>query len=432
MDKPNRKSIQADANGILRSKPLPRTPGTRIQLKEKIADSGIQEWEKRIQDPSEIIVLDLFCGAGGMSLGFEEAGFFVAAGIDKDPSSIMTHGYNFLSKSVERNLSEIEDPKQLLQELNIPRVDVIIGGPPCQGFSRVGRGKLRSVALEDYYNSVINELYREFIRFVEKLEPLAFVMENVPDMATFNDGDLLRKIEETFQGQLGYTTDHKILNASDFGVPQHRKRLFVQGNQLGMPVVWPIKKDPELHPPVSVVEAIGDLPKCDPPCTEEEQTYNCDDPTKYQESMRENMPEYQENLVFDHIIRAVRDDDKVIFSLMNEGDRYCDIPEEFRRYRSDIFKDKYWKLYWDRPSWTITAHIRKDTYRYIHPDADQGRMLSIREFARLQSFPDHFRFCGAPTRRMQQIGNAVPPLLAKCIALKLRELLKSKRNSSDE
>lgn len=239
-------------------------------------------------------------------------------------------------------------------------------------------------------------------------------------MATFNDGELLQKIKDTFEDQLGYTTDSKILNAADFGVPQHRKRLFVQGNQLGIPVVWP-GKDQYVHPPVSVGEAIDDLPKCSPPCTDEEQVYSCDSPTDYQGLMRRYMPEDQKHLVFDHIIRAVRDDDKIIFSLMKEGDRYCDIPEELRRYRSDIFKDKYWKLYWNEPSWTITAHIRKDSYRYIHPDTDQGRMLSIREFARLQSFPDHFRFCGAPTRRMQQIGNAVPPLLAESIAKGLHD-----------
>jgi DNA (cytosine-5)-methyltransferase 1 len=145
--------------------------------------------------------------------------------------------------------------------------------------------------------------------------------------------------------------------------------------------------------------------------------------------MRKKM---DKNLIYDHVIRDVRDDDKIIFSLMNEGDKYTDIPEKYRRYRSDSFKDKYSKLIWDEPSWTITAHIRKDAYRYIHPDQEQGRMLSIREFARLQSFPDHFRFCGAPTRRMQQIGNAVPPFLAQSIAEPLYDLLKSKRGSDDE
>ena len=414
-------NLEQDSEGTYRSKPLPRVAGTKIQLTARIdEDDGLAHWQQQINDPTQIIVIDLFSGAGGLSLGFHQSDFFVAAGIDKDPSSVMTHGYNLLSKSVQRDLSEIDDPRQLLQELNIPRVDVIIGGPPCQGFSRVGRGKLRSVDLEDYYNSVINELYREFIRFVEELKPLAFVMENVPDMATFNNGELLQKIKNTFEDQLGYTTDSKILNAADFGVPQHRKRLFVQGNQLGMPVVWP-GKDQYVHPPVRVCEAIGDLPKCSPPCTDEEQIYSSDSPTNYQRLMRRYMPEDQKHLVFDHIIRAVRDDDKIIFSLMKEGDRYCDIPEELRRYRSDIFKDKYWKLYWNEPSWTITAHIRKDSYRYIHPDTDQGRMLSIREFARLQSFPDHFRFCGAPTRRMQQIGNAVPPLLAESIAKGLHD-----------
>jgi DNA (cytosine-5)-methyltransferase 1 len=422
-------NLEQDSEGTYRSKPLPRVAGTKIQLTARIdKDDGLACWQQRIDDPNQIIVVDLFSGAGGLSLGFEQAGFFVAAGIDHDESSVMTHAYNFLSKSVQKDISEIEDPKELIRDLDIPRVDVIIGGPPCQGFSRVGRGKLRSVDLEEYYTSVINELYQEFIRFVAQLQPLAFVMENVPDMATFNDGDLLRKIKDTFEHQLNYKISYTILDSVYYGVPQRRKRLFIQGNRIGSSINWPAPRLTEGEI-ITVRDAIGDLPCRLPPSTDEVLPYHSDDPSEYQKLMRADMLEDQQNVVFDHIIRAVREDDKVIFSLMKEGDRYCDIPEEFQRYRSDIFKDKYWKLYWDEPSWTITAHVRKDSYRYIHPDPDQGRMLSIREFARLQSFPDRFRFCGAPTRRMQQIGNAVPPLLSESIAKELYLQICHYRNS---
>ena len=356
-----------------------------------------------------------------MGYGFQSAGFFVAAGVDHDVSSVQTHGHNFLSKSICTDITKIDDPIGFIRELGIPRIDVIIGGPPCQGFSQVGQAAIKKLGLEDYYHNILNNLYKEFIRFVEALRPIGFLMENVPAMAHFRDGELVTRIKDTF-GELGYQVDSTILNAVEFGVPQRRKRLFIQGNRLELPTLWPDKKT-EPGDYVSVKEAISDMPVCSPPIREDELPYDSKPQSKYQQIMRSYMED--PNIVYDHIIRDVRDDDKIIFANMKEGDRYIDIPEKFRRYRSDSFIDKYSKLLWNEPSWTVTAHIRKDSYRYIHPDKSQGRMLSIREFARLQSFPDHFRFCGAPTRRLQQIGNAVPPLLAESVAQKLYAMLKN-------
>lgn len=380
----------------------------------------MERWQQRLLDEKSLIVLDLFCGAGGLSLGFQSAGFFTAAGVDAEPWAAMSHSYNFLSKSVVRDISSIEDPVRFIHDLGLPRVDVIIGGPPCQGFARIGRGKLRSIEREAYYSEVLNNLYRDFARFVEILQPMAFVMENVPDMALYDEGRLLERIKGSFPG---YTVDHRILDAVHYGVPQRRRRLFVQGNRLGLKVVWPELTATQRL--VTVKDAISDLPVRNPPSLAEVLPYHPENQTEYQVLMRnEVLPEHQD-MVFDHIIRQVREDDRIIFSLLPQGGKYRDIPEDLRRYRTDIFDDKYWRLINSEPSWTITAHIRKDAYRYIHPE--QCRTLSIREFARLQSFPDHFRFAGPRTERLRQIGNAVPPLLSKHIARSLYHQLITKR-----
>ena len=431
MDLLEKSDLTLDETGTLRSNPLPRIQGTKLQLPEQLdTQTNLDLWQSKLNDPSELIVLDLFSGAGGFSYGFKSAGFLIAAGVDRDESSIWTHGYNFLSKSVCTDITDIDDPKEFLKSLGIPRIDIVIGGPPCQGFSQVGKAAIKKLGIEDYYHDVLNNLYREFVRFVDILRPKAFVMENVPAMASFQDGELVKRIIDRFK-EIGYSnTEPTILNAKYHGVPQSRRRLFIGGvsdseNDAQLKFPWP-NEDEKNQKFVTLEHAISDLPACKPPIREDEMPYNNTPKSKYQKLMRKQV---KENIVYDHIIRDVREDDKLIFSLMEEGHKYTDIPEELRRYRSDSFKDKYSKMIWDEPSWTVTAHIRKDTYRYIHPDKEQGRMLSIREFARLQSFPDHFRFCGAPTRRMQQIGNAVPPLLAQTIAEQLYKLLRSPRSN---
>lgn len=421
--------VFVDSSGKIRSSNLPSVAGRNLQLPDKLAcDEGENEWNQKVNDPDELIVLDLFSGAGGFSYGFQNAGFFVAAGVDLDEASVWTHGYNFLSKSVCTDITAITDPQQFIKELGLPRVDVIIGGPPCQGFSQIGKAVIRSLGLEHHYHNILNNLYKEFVRFVEALNPQLFLMENVPAMAHFDNGSLIDRIKISFRN-LNYDVNHIVLNAVEFGVPQKRKRLFIQGNNRGLPIEWPDVSD-RLDRHVTLRDAIEDLPFCTPPLRHDVIPYQTKPRSKYQHLMRAGMHDL--DVVYDHIIRDVRGDDKLIFAAMEEGHKYIDIPDELRRYRSDSFKDKYSKLIWDEPAWTVTAHISKDSYRYIHPDRNQGRMLSIREFARLQSFPDHFRFCGAPTRRMRQIGNAVPPLLAEAIARKLFNSLKGKPNNLKE
>ena len=397
-----------------RSTRLPPMRGEHVRLPAQLDDPDrLKAWTDRINHPESFLVLDLFCGAGGMSLGFEAARFVVAAGVDTDPTAIATYAHNLLARGILRDIREIADPRDVLRDLGLPRIDVIIGGPPCQGFSRIGKGRIRSLELETHYEEVFNRLYHEFMRFVEVLQPLAFVMENVPDMARYRNGEILKRITSRFTN---YTIDWRILDAVDYGVPQRRRRLFVQGNRLGRLVRWPAPRAGV----VTVRDAISDLPDRQPPSLEEVLPYRPQQPlTAYQQKMREGLRDDHRDNVFAHIIRQVRDNDRLIFAALNEGQKYRDLPAELQRYRTDIFHDRYWRLRYDRPAWTVTAHIAKDAYRYIHPE--HCRTLSIREFARLQSFPDRFLFAGPRTARLRQIGNAVPPLLAQAIAETLYE-----------
>src|SRR5690606_29088004 len=305
--------LTLDETGTLRSDPLPRIQGTKLQLPEQLETQiNLDLWQSKLNDPSELIVLDLFSGAGGFSYGFQSAGFLIAAGVDRDESSIWTHGYNFLSKSICTDITDIEDPRKFVESLGIPRIDVIIGGPPCQGFSQVGKAAIKKLGLEHYYHNVLNNLYQEFVRFVDVLRPRAFVMENVPAMASFQDGELVKRIIDRFK-EIGYSnTDSRILNAKFYGVPQSRKRLFIGGTRFEYEFPWPVekKKNAKL---VTVRHAIGDLPVCQPPVREDEMPYNSTPKSEYQKLMRKQV---EDNIVYDHIIRDVRDDDKIIFSLM--------------------------------------------------------------------------------------------------------------------
>lgn len=364
------------------------------------------------------VVLDLFCGAGGMSQGFKMAGYEIGLGIDVDLLACQTHNHNFNGHTVCKDLQEIENPGEFIREQGIERVDIIIGGPPCQGFSRVGRGKIRKLRNDpDFINDPRNRLYKEFIRFVDDLKPAYFVMENVPDMRFYVDKgeSLLDKILRIFNG-LGYTTETRVLLAADYGVPQMRRRLFIIGNRLGKAITWP---EPiyEQGKYVTVWDAISDLPIVDTNHRNDEIPYlPRGAQTRFQSLMRQGA----NGLLYNHQTRWHNEQDIEAFGKMPEGGKYKDLPSQYKRYRDDIFKDKYRKLKRGEPSWTIEAHIGKDTYRYIYPsiigEPEPPRTISVREAARLQSFPDSFRFLGPFTKQFYQVGNAVPPLLAKAIA----------------
>lgn len=468
-----------------RSSDLPTTRGAAIRLTPRLdAHPGGAEWERYVRSDSAVTVLDLFCGAGGLSQGFQDAGFFIAAGIDADPCSVETHAANFLSKTVTRDLTGIGDAgvRALVHDqLGIPRVDVIIGGPPCQGFAGVGRAKIRSLS-DDARQRLAkrNHLYLEFVEFVRSLQPVCFVMENVPHLASFEQGRIAAQIREDFD-QMGYdigTIDRPgeplFLDAEDYGVPQTRRRLFFLGFRRGTaasiaaprPTHYGHFMQPRsgaserpaqlllrgprragdltqffLPPPRTLADAIADLPRVSPSTLDHVRTYDPEDredlvgrgalrDREYSKLMRCRMPEGEDALLYDHVVRPVREDDAEAFRFMPEGGTYLDVPEDYRRYKVEgsHFKDRYFRLPWDQPSRAITAHIAKDGYWYIHPDQEPGRTLSVREAARVQSFPDHFRFAGHRTAMFRMIGNAVPPLLAHAIAAQVREAIE--RSSS--
>jgi DNA (cytosine-5)-methyltransferase 1 len=177
---------------------------------------------------------------------------------------------------------------------------------------------------------------------------------------------------------------------------------------------------------VTLADAIGDLPQIPAAQRNQELAYTGPPLTDFQKRARRGMPRYQSEIVWDHCSRDVREDDAEAFALLPQGGTYIDLPERLRRYRSDIFDDKYKRLSWDDVSRTITAHIAKDGYWYIHPDQD--RTLSIREAARIQTFPDRFRFAGHPTVQLRQIGNAVPPALARAVGQRVLAALNHTRH----
>jgi DNA (cytosine-5)-methyltransferase 1 len=235
-------------------------------------------------------------------------------------------------------------------------------------------------------------------------------MENVPDMALDKEMFILRTMVHEMEG-CGYSVEERVVDTSQYGVPQFRQRLILVALRDGVEFQWP-KSVPDQ---VTVWNAIGDLPSVKggwrPPGGASGWTPYERPNTTFQRRMREGMEGEDATRVHDHITRPVRDDDELAFQQMTTTTRYSDLPEEMRRYRADIFDDKYKRLDENGLSRTITAHIAKDGYWYIHPR--DNRTLTVREAARLQTFPDRYRFAGPPSAAFRQIGNAVPPLLGE-------------------
>lgn len=421
---------QYSSANLIRSENLRCKPGKVIALPAKLENEVVKEgWLHNLANPNVPKVVDLFSGAGGMSEGFVNAGFTVIAAFDKEPAALRTFAANIPARTVCGDIGEIENPMETLEGLNFSQIDVIIGGPPCQGFSQVGKARIRSLEQKEQVRLLArNELYGQFFRFIEVFEPQVFVMENVPNLATFENGAYMAAIKMESE-RLGYTVDSRIIDAAEYGVPQRRRRLIIVGGKKGNLFWWP-KGRKNI---VSLKEAIGDLPKVLPDSTdalEEIRSYpNPAKPSEYQQLIRIKVPSTEKRLIYDHIVRPVREDDIKIFTMMKPGDKYTDVPEEYRRYNSESFKDKYYKLKPDLPGVTVTAHLDKDGYRYIHYDTEQYRTISVREAARIQSFGDHFRFCGSRSARFRQIGNAVPPILAEALARNILIAMERSRES---
>jgi DNA (cytosine-5)-methyltransferase 1 len=378
--------------------------------------AAVRKWVRCIPRPWAI---DLFAGAGGLSLGLKRAGFSIVAAADNDPVALETHAANIGGLTFCGNLADPSDFLELLRAGGIGRADLVAGGPPCAPFSRAGLSKIRNLVdlgIRDEYDPR-TELWAAFVAAVEELRPSLVLFENVPDFLAWKDGQALLDLMEEL-GELGYGTDARLLEASKFGVPQHRMRLFVVGVRGRRQVIWPQEKSRL----AKLIDAIGDLPVIRPGVFKEERPYR-GARTPFQRSMRRDVPTAEKSIVRDHNARSVRKDDAKAFRILKEGRYYKDLPERLRRYRVDIFDDKYKRLHRREPARSITAHIARDGYWYIHPT--QTRTLSIREAARVQTFPDNFRFAGHPSVQLRQIGNAVPPHLAEAIGKSLKKTLAS-------
>ncbi len=339
-------------------------------------------------------VLDLFCGCGGLSLGFEKAGFDVLLGIDKWQDALETYKFNHHnSNTLCADMSSLtgDDVSTLLGTKN---VDVIIGGPPCQGFSVAGK---RIVDDER------NKLYKGFVRMVAYFKPSAFVMENVPNILSIGDGMVRESIIKDFS-ELGYTVNVQVVLASDYGVPQNRRRAVFVGLANGNTYDFPI---PSVTAKVTSREALSDLPEYS---IAEGGDYVCQPQSEYQRLMRKNSDK-----VFNHEITIHNEKTKEIISLVPDGGNYKDLPLELQQTRKVHIA--WTRLNSQKPSITIdTGHRHHFHYKW-------NRVPTVRESARIQSFPDDFIFLCSKTSQYKQVGNAVPPIMAQAIAEHLKKQL---------
>ena len=364
--------------------------------------------------PERLVAADLFAGAGGLSLGLHDAGIDVVFSADHDPESVETHRHHFGGLSVDWDLSDPAVVARTGRLLKSIKIDVLAGGPPCQPFSKAGRSIIRHMVrngLRDPHDQR-RDLWRSYLEVIRISMPRAVIMENVPDMALDREMFILRSMVLELEN-LGYSVEERVIDTWRYGVPQFRQRLILVALRRRLRFEWPA----EVAKKTTVDNAIGDLPAVEGgwrPVGGADGWAEYSGPvTEFQRRMRAGVPSGQSGRIYDHITRPVREDDAQAFELMDTDTRYSQLPDEFKRYRDDIFDDKYKRLDPNDLSRTITAHIAKDGYWYIHPY--QGRTLTVREAARLQTFPDWFRFSGPPSAAFKQIGNAVPPMFGAAI-----------------
>ncbi|MEU2483543.1 DNA (cytosine-5-)-methyltransferase [[Kitasatospora] papulosa] len=363
------------------------------------------------------LAVDLFSGAGGLSLGLERAGWTVAAAVDFNERALQTHAANFPGMSLHMDLGNPDERDKLVEMLAPAKIDLVAGGPPCQPFSRAGRSKIRSL-VEHHGRDPHDrrkELWSAYLDVVKRLRPRAVLMENVPDMGLGDDFFVVRTIEEQLE-DLGYATQVRLVDAWKYGVPQHRKRLILLARNDVECFSW--RQELEHDQRTTLRDAIGDLPVLPVVPTERvgERELPYEEPSELSKFAQDMRKWARKDRVWDHMTRRVRADDAEIFSSMDSTTLYSQISPELQRYKADHFTDKYKKLDWSDLSRSITAHIAKDGYWYIHPDQEQPRTLTVRESARVQTFPDKFRFAGTRSDAFRQIGNAVPPLLGEAAA----------------
>lgn len=346
---------------------------------------------------SNLNVIDLFCGCGGLSYGFEKAGFNILLGIDNDAKALETFELNHkCSNTLCGDITQITYEKDIKPFIGNKIIDVIVGGPPCQGMSISGPRK---------FDDPRNRLYLSYIRLVKEIQPKAFVIENVPGLVGLFGGRIKDSIIEKFT-DLGYSIQYKILCAADYGVPQNRKRVVFVGLKKGEFDFLDVHTNQ-----ITCSMALSDLPTLDEQQGFEEANYISEPQNTYQALMRKNSYVVKNHIAANHSNRV-----KEIISLVPDGGNYKDLPEELRNTRN--FNVAWTRFASDRPAPTIdTGHRHHFHYKY-------NRVPTVRECARLQSFPDDFIFVGNKTQQFRQVGNAVPPIMAQHIAEQLGKELR--------
>lgn len=376
---------------------------------------------------TEITAIDLFSGAGGLSEGFQQAGFRILAGNDFDKHAEATfrlahNGAEFLPGPIE----EVSE-KELLNATGLKQgeLDCLIGGPPCQAFSVYNHQR----GLHDKRS----KLFEEYLRIVKGLSPKWVILENVTGITSAGKGKAVRDIVAGLC-ELGYTVDMRVLRAEEFGVPQERRRIFFVGNRLGLPILWPKPTHGNgLLPLVTVGDAISDLPVLKNGEDPGPAMYKSLANSGYQAMMRGDS-----TVVHNHSAPCLAPINLSRMKHIGPGGSWRDIPFELlpagmqRARRCDHTK-RYGRLRLDGLASTILTKCDIHWGAYIHPE--QNRVLTVREAARLQSFPDRFQFLGPRTEQFVQVGNAVPPLLGKCIAkaiLQVSQAVDGERASDPE
>lgn len=400
--------------------------------------------------------IDLFAGAGGLSEGFVKAGFEPIAHVEMDAHAcrtLETRNYYYslkkanklqvyydyllgnishkdLSESVLNRLDNVinasigDDNTSIfnrIDELTKGReVDLIIGGPPCQAYSVVGRHRINKLEADDPRNL----LYRQYARFLKKYNPKVFVFENVLGILSAEEGRYFNNIKVYFR-TLGYELESRVLNTSDYGVLQNRKRVIIIGWKKGSDFSYP-----ELiaeSNPYTVADILEDLAYLKPGDQNNITNYASDTNEYLEKSAIRNGADF----VTQHVARTHNDRDLEIYKIaidkwLNGKERlkYGDLPERLKTHKNqNSFVDRFKVVDINSYSHTVLAHIAKDGHYYIYPSTEQVRSLSVREAARIQSFPDDYYFEGGRSAAFKQIGNAVPPLMALRIAEEIRKSL---------
>lgn len=413
--------------------------------------------------------IDLFAGAGGLSEGFIQSGYRPIAHVEMNEYAAKTIetriAYYYLKENdnldsyyqYERNeifreqLLELIPDEELktvinkemsestingifqtidtiIEEKEIEQVDVILGGPPCQAYSLVGRAQ-SSHMLVPMEEDPRNELYKMYVQFLNKYKPRMFVFENVAGIKTARGGQAFKNLQK-YMRKVGYEIDYHELNAHDFGVLQSRKRVIIVGWLKGTGYEYPSFET--IHSDAEVWDLLKDLPTLTPGESAEEHTMS--DMRRLKKYVKENEIRVKADVLTGHIARPHTAQDIEIYkrtidlwfeNSKHERLKYDDLPDELKTHRNRTsFVDRFKVVEGDMDyCHTILAHLSKDGHYFIHPDIDQHRSITVREAARIQSFPDSYFFEGPRTSQFVQVGNAVPPMMAKVIADKIKEQL---------